>query len=521
MKLLSRISLLFLMLAGVSMLFACRKETPDVPHVHTWGEWITTQNATCTDAGTQERNCSCGQKENRVIPAASHTVRFNAMVPATCMSTGLTEGSYCSSCGEILSRQQTIEKLPHTEVVAPAVAATCVATGLSEGKYCKECSTILIEQKEIPALGHTEVVEPEVAATCTEVGRTEEMICSVCEAVLVAAEEIPALGHIEVVEPAVAATCTETGKTEGKICSVCNEVLVASEIVEALGHEFVVGRCECGAVQESGPRFIVSEGIANAGEIVEITVALENNPGIASMILEITFDSAVMSLNEVIYNQDIGGQTIPPQTYDSPVRLYWISGLADVEGDWIFATLKFNIRQDAAAGVYGITLTYNADDVYDITETNLPFDTVNGKITVNGAQATEPFFAVSSSTVEAGDSVDVMVSLQNNPGIASAILTLAYDADVFELAEVIYNTDIGGQTVQPQMMNSPVRLYWINGFANAEGDFVLATMRFNVKNEVAQGDYDITLSYEADDVYDISEKNLPFEVVNGKITIIQ
>ena len=70
-------------------------------------------------------------------------------------------------------------------------------------------------------------------------------------------------------------------------------------------------------------------------------------------------------------------------------------------------------------------------------------------------------------------------------------------------------------------MNSPVKLYWINGFSDAEGDFVLATLNFTVKSDAAVGDHNITLSYNADDVYDISETNLPFEIVNGKITVKQ
>jgi hypothetical protein len=70
-------------------------------------------------------------------------------------------------------------------------------------------------------------------------------------------------------------------------------------------------------------------------------------------------------------------------------------------------------------------------------------------------------------------------------------------------------------------MNSPVKLYWINGFADAEGDFVLVTLKFTVNSNAALGDHDITLSYNADDIYDISETNLPFGVVNGKITVKQ
>ena len=68
-------------------------------------------------------------------------------------------------------------------------------------------------------------------------------------------------------------------------------------------------------------------------------------------------------------------------------------------------------------------------------------------------------------------------------------------------------------------MNSPLTLYWINGLADQEGDFVLATLKFSVNSNATAGDYNITLTYNPDNVYDISETNLPFAIQNGKVTI--
>ena len=132
----------------------------------------------------------------------------------------------------------------------------------------------------------------------------------------------------------------------------------------------------------SKPSFVVSNAIANPGETVEITVALKNNPGIASIILAVAFDSDALTLTEVVYNTSIGGQTVPPYSANSPIKLYWINGFADAEGDFVLATLKFTVNSDADVGDHNITLSYNADDVYDISETNLPFEIVNGKVTV-------------------------------------------------------------------------------------------------------------------------------------------
>lgn len=127
----------------------------------------------------------------------------------------------------------------HKPVKDPAVAATCTETGLTEGSHCSVCNTILTKQKVIPATGHKPVKDAAVAATCTETGLTEGSHCSVCNTILTKQEVIPAAGHKPVKDAAVAATCTETGLTEGSHCSVCSTVLTKQEIVPARGgHEF-------------------------------------------------------------------------------------------------------------------------------------------------------------------------------------------------------------------------------------------------------------------------------------------
>ena len=42
------------------------------PHVHSYGEWNVTKEATCKEKGTKERECACGEKETEALPLAGH-----------------------------------------------------------------------------------------------------------------------------------------------------------------------------------------------------------------------------------------------------------------------------------------------------------------------------------------------------------------------------------------------------------------------------------------------------------------
>ena len=74
-------------------------------HTHQFGDWETITEASCAAEGLQARTCSCGEREEKTIPALEHTEAADAAVAPTCTETGLTEGAHCSVCGTDLVAQ--------------------------------------------------------------------------------------------------------------------------------------------------------------------------------------------------------------------------------------------------------------------------------------------------------------------------------------------------------------------------------------------------------------------------------
>ncbi len=53
-------------------------DTPDNPHQHSFGEWQTVTDATCTSEGLEVRSCECGKEERKnVSPTGEHTLDEN------------------------------------------------------------------------------------------------------------------------------------------------------------------------------------------------------------------------------------------------------------------------------------------------------------------------------------------------------------------------------------------------------------------------------------------------------------
>ncbi len=125
----------------------------------------------------------------------------------------------------------------HTAVTDPAVDPTCTETGLTEGSRCSVCGEVLVAQEVVPALGHDYVGTVTTYPTCTEAGEMT-YVCSRCQDEYT--EEIPALGH-DWVETEIVIT-NDDGTTMTTIiieCSRGDEIKTVDSVVSGVISEGV------------------------------------------------------------------------------------------------------------------------------------------------------------------------------------------------------------------------------------------------------------------------------------------
>jgi hypothetical protein len=148
-------------------------------------------NASCTKDGTETAKCdNCQQKDTKVVAGSAfgHTPSsavYENIVEQDCENDGSRDKViYCLTCGAELSRNSEIlDALGHTAIIDKAVAPTCTQTGLTEGSHCSVCSEVIIAQNVIDANGHSyQDWKIEENSTCISKG-IEKRQCSNCEEV--------------------------------------------------------------------------------------------------------------------------------------------------------------------------------------------------------------------------------------------------------------------------------------------------------------------------------------------------
>ena len=190
-------------------------------------EAVETVPATCVEAGSSVFRCSvCGMTQTETIPATGHQkVRAQAADAApTCTAEG-KEGYVCAVCGADLST--VIAAAGHQPQTVAGTPPTCMADGISDGSVCAVCGEVLIESVPLEATGHSYSAWETDEATGLLTRR-----CAVCGDVQT---REPVCTH-EYTETSLLAAGCETAGELTETCTLCGEI--RHTLLPPTGHDY-------------------------------------------------------------------------------------------------------------------------------------------------------------------------------------------------------------------------------------------------------------------------------------------
>ena len=131
-----------------------------------------------------------------------------------------------------------------------------------------------------------------------------------------------------------------------------------------------------------------------------------------------------------------------------------------------------------------------------------------------------PAFVVSDAEGKPGQTVEITVSVANNPGIISAALDVTYDRDKLRLTEVKDAELLAKPTFSQSTEKYPYYISWNDALAskNNTGNGTLVTLTFEILKG-ASGEAEVGLSFDPDNVFDYDLNNVAFKAFSGFVYI--
>ncbi len=135
-----------------------------------------------------------------------------------------------------------------------------------------------------------------------------------------------------------------------------------------------------------------------------------------------------------------------------------------------------------------------------------------------------PTLNVGRAAGRAGEKVEVDISIADNPGIVSMLLSVNYDNTYLTLTEVKEHGCLPGAVHGNNYSKRPYKLSWANDTAseNITANGKLVTLVFKIKEGAPEGNIPIEVSYDNKNhgIYDVNLRTVEFEVNNGSVAVL-
>ena len=269
---------------------------------------------------------------------------------------------------------------------------------------------------------------------------------------------------------------------------------------------------------------------ATAGTQIAVPIRIHNNPGLVAMLLTVSYDASILTLTGAEDGEIFGdGNAYFCNNYaDNPYVLMWEDALSQSNhtADGVLAVLSFNVSEKAAEGQTAITLSVDDESTFDVNLDTVDIAIHNGIVTVESAEVPQgtPSISIGNVIGRAGETVQVPITIQNNPGLIAARFSISYDADTLTLIDVEDGElfGVGNAYFGNDYSAMPYTLLWEDALSeiNHTGNGTLAVMTFAVADDAYGNETKIELQYDPGSFFDVDLQDVTVELQDGKVTVV-
>ena len=269
---------------------------------------------------------------------------------------------------------------------------------------------------------------------------------------------------------------------------------------------------------------------AAAGKQIEVAIRIQNNPGLVAMRVSVSYDTSVLTLTGAEDGEIFGdGNAYFGNDYaDNPYVLMWEDALSQSNhtADGVLVILSFNVSEKAVEGQTAITLSLDNESTFNVNLDTVDIAIHNGIVTVESAEAPQgmPTISIGNVIGKAGETVQVPVTIQNNPGLIAAQISISFDADILTLTDVEDGGlfGVGNAYFGNDYFVMPYTLLWEDALSeiNHTDNGTLAVLTFAVADDAHGKETEIELQYDPGSSFDVDLQEVTFELQDGKVSVV-
>ena len=141
-------------------------------------------------------------------------------------------------------------------------------------------------------------------------------------------------------------------------------------------------------------------------------------------------------------------------------------------------------------------------------------------MSVFAAAVSDATITVDTVSAAAGATVDVNVSISDNPGIAGATFTIKYHEDLTLISAANGSAFVELDYTQPGTFSNPCNFTWDSENAEATEDGVFLTLTFKVSENASENKkLNVDISYRYGDVFS-NDEDITLDIVNGNVVVL-